>query len=263
MFRQTKSQEVIDHQLGSLLFPLGDKVMAPFINEHGIWESDEVDWLKQNIKEGLTCLNIGANVGYFACWMSILTGKRGKVIAIEPNPELLPFLKKNISNLELKNIDVMRFAAGEKTTKTRLYLNRNNYGDSRVFDPRTTIGGGDYIVAGFTPKLESKKIKMISLDEFIDEKIDLVLCDTQGWDHFALRGMKKLIKRFHPSILTEFSPPWIEDLGENPIDVISEFQSWGYRIGSTDLDLSENPSAKEINAKIQESEKFYANLILN
>lgn len=263
MFRRIKSQEVFDSQIGKLYFPLEDKVMAPIIRAHGIWESDEVNWLKENVKPGFTCLNVGANVGYFACWMSRLTEATGKVIAVEPNPELIPLLKKNISNSQFKNVRILKAAAGEETTTTNLYFNRTNFGDSRVWDPRKTNGGGDYLSSGFTSKLETTKVKVLALDEFIDESIDIILLDTQGWDHKALRGMENILRRFHPLILTEFVPAWIKDLGENPQDVLSEFQSWGYKIGSSDLLLSGFPTADEILAKIEISEKFYTNLILS
>ena len=60
-------------------------VMAPIINLDGIWEMIEVKWLKENVRPGDSCINVGANVGYFAILISQLTGEQGSVFAFEAN----------------------------------------------------------------------------------------------------------------------------------------------------------------------------------
>jgi hypothetical protein len=60
-------------------------VMAPIINRDGIWEKNEVKWLKENVRPCDSCINVGANVEYFAILMSQLTGKQGSVFAFEAN----------------------------------------------------------------------------------------------------------------------------------------------------------------------------------
>ena len=140
-FKTRNRQEVLDFELGNLVFPREDNVMAPIISRAGVWEKEEVDWLKANVTEGSVCLNIGSNVGYFAIQMARLTGPNGFVYAVEPNPEVIPFLKLNIENSGFKNVKVFKKAAGDKDGLKKLYLNRRNYGDSRMFDPRKTSGG--------------------------------------------------------------------------------------------------------------------------
>jgi len=85
-------QTVIDNQLGEIIFPAGDNVMAPTIHRDGAWEENEINWLKENVSPGDHCLNIGANVGYFSIWLGKLVSESGRVTAFEPNPNLIPFL---------------------------------------------------------------------------------------------------------------------------------------------------------------------------
>ena len=75
--------------------------------------------------------------------------------------------------------------------------------------------------------------------------------------------MVATIKSCHPAILTEFVPGWIQDLGEDPVAVLEEYQSWGYALGSPDFDLPVgNVGPAELMAAISESGKWFANISL-
>jgi FkbM family methyltransferase len=260
--KSKKFQKVIDKELGELFFPSGDNVMAPFIASNGFWEESEIDWLKENVHVGFRCLNIGANVGYFTIWLSKLSGKSGEVIAFEPNPILIPFLKKNIKKSKLENIRIFRAAVGDRNGFQWLFLNNKNFGDSRMFDPRITIGGGSYTQHGFKEKPKKRLVRILKVDRVINGKVDIVLIDTQGYDHYVLRGMKTIIKRNKPKVLTEFVPQWIIDLGDDPIEILNEYMSWGYSIGSTDFEIPPNATAADIIDKIEKSGRYFTNLIL-
>ena len=46
----------------------------------------ELFYLKQIIKPGFVCIDIGANVGYYSSFLSNHVTSTGKVIAVEPVP---------------------------------------------------------------------------------------------------------------------------------------------------------------------------------
>ena len=48
------------------------------------------------LKKGMTCLDIGSNIGYYVLLENKIIGKEGKVIAIEPSPYNFQCLKKNL-----------------------------------------------------------------------------------------------------------------------------------------------------------------------
>ena len=54
--------------------------------------------LAHELTEGMTCLDIGGNIGYYATLESRLVGKTGHVIAIEPSPVNLRYLKRNLDS---------------------------------------------------------------------------------------------------------------------------------------------------------------------
>ena len=62
-----------------------------------IREIDQTTLIKEFVKPGMNCLDLGANIGYYTLLFSSLVGKSGKVFAVEPDSRNLPLLKKNIA----------------------------------------------------------------------------------------------------------------------------------------------------------------------
>jgi len=257
------TQRVKTVGLGTLVFPKGDTVIAPAIRASGVWEPHELEWLRSHVRTGHVCVNIGANVGYFACWMSKLTGPSGRVVAVEPNPQLTPLLLNNVRRCALPNVEVVRAAAGSEKGTIRLWLNEANFGDSRVFDPRLSDQGGNHVAHGFAEQPKSVTVPCHQLDVLLNRsRIDVVLADAQGWDHHALRGLRDCIHTWRPSILVEFAPGWISDLGEDPVDVLAEYQSWGYSLGSPTLHLPPDPHPQQVLDQIAASGVWFTSIAL-
>ena len=261
--KQYPIQSVKDTFLGKLYFPKDDNVIAPNIKKNGCWEPSEIDWLKKVVKPGSTCINVGANVGYFVCWMSHLSGPKGKVIGIEPNPELWESLKANCGINSVSEIQIIAAAAGNQNDSVKLFLNRKNYGDSRIFNPKISEKGGSYLKHGFDEQIPEVLVPMIRVADLINlPKIDVILVDTQGWDHEVIRGTEKLIMKYRPHIVTEFTPSWISDLGLEPEKILMYYESLGYAIeilGSPEFDTR---SAHKILNFLEIHNMLYVNLWL-
>ena len=259
----TAPQRVVAKGLGSLLFPAAEHVIPGCIRRTGEWEPRELRWLEKRAPRGGTCLNIGANIGYFACWLSRFVGPSGRVIAVEPNPEIVPLLRANLAACALPNVDVEACAAGTCDAQATLWLNDDNTGDSRVFDPRHVDGQGGHRRHGFGDDIRSVDVPMRSADSLVGDRwIDVVLVDAQGWDHRVLRGMRATIDRCRPAILFEFYPAWIRDLGEDPAAVLAECASWGYGLGSQDLILEHPAEPDAVLAAMAAAGKLFVNIEL-
>ena len=74
----------------------------------------ELFYLKQLIKPGYVCLDIGANVGYYATFLSDLVGLNGKVLAVEPVPLFARILKKNLGKYRQQNTQIYPYALGSE-----------------------------------------------------------------------------------------------------------------------------------------------------
>lgn len=60
-----------------------------------------------NIREGNKILEIGAGSGYNAALMSRLVGKKGKIVTVEVDEDLVEFAKSNLKKENIKNVKVV------------------------------------------------------------------------------------------------------------------------------------------------------------
>ena len=256
-------QLAMDNYVGNIFFPFNDSVIAPTIAEKGVWEPIEVDWLVGNLKRGDYFLNIGANVGYFSLIASKIVGRKGVVYAVEPNPEVIPFLRVNSVRSKYANIKIIEAAASDRNSEVTLYQNFNNFGDSRLFDPRKSDAGGSFLEHGFDQVPINVQVTSIALDELKLPRLDLILSDTQGWDYFALLGLEKTIQRYRPKISLEFVPDWLLQNGINPENAINQFLKWGYRVSVLSEQTIQIENFAEIERLMSQKNDYFVTLILN
>ena len=88
---------------------------------------------------------------------------------------------------KLTNVSLFSQAIGESDCRSTLKTTDES---GLEMGPRSEIGVGI-------------PIKMIKLDTFITEKIDLIHLDLEGYEFEALKGAKELIERDKPIIVLE------------------------------------------------------------
>jgi len=145
------------------------------------------------IKTGDVILDIGANIGYYAVLFADKVGKKGKVIAIEPDPINFEILQKNIKNNKLFNVVAVQAAVGNENKKMEIYESKENYGDHRMW------GNGP-----------TKPVFCRRLDDLLKEleykKIDFIKMDVQGFETEVIEGGKNMIEKNKPIIFFEYWP---------------------------------------------------------
>lgn len=228
-----------DRRLGELWFPAGDEVIWPEIHKQGIWDPAAGLWLDRTVRPGMTVVDVGANVGYFALWAAQLVGATGTVIAVEPHPGNADLLRRNVAGLGAEQIvQVHQCAATARSGELDLYVNEVNGGDHRVFPP-ADAGAVDPELArasgGFDGVSVSITVPGVTVSELVgDRRVDVMFVDTQGHDHEVISGAHAVIERDRPVILVEFTPAWITAQGADPLAVLAQYRSLGYRIGVWD-----------------------------
>lgn len=207
-------QRVEDRLLGHIDFPKSDAVIAPAIAKHKVWEPNEVDWIINNVSNGMVCVNAGANVGYHSMIMSRAVGHSGKVYAYEPSSEVFHFLVKNISSKDMRNIVAIEKAVGGYNGEIILYLNDKNCGDNRCFNPQEVSDHyGTFIDHGFSENPRQEIVEVVTLDSQINEKVDLIFMDVQGFEFDVLIGSERILQNDRPTIFFEFIPDWYDQIG--------------------------------------------------
>jgi len=151
------------------------------LTDHFIEESVES---YHRFTQGDTIVHVGAYIGTLTVKAAKSVGEKGRVIAIEPNPDNLRFLRKNIELNQLKNVTIVPKGVWSKKDKLKLYLSKETLGHS-IF--------GSW--AGFDEFIE---IETDRLDDILAEldikKVDLLAMNVEGAEIEALKGMKETLK---------------------------------------------------------------------
>ena len=71
--------------------------------------------LREEVKQGMVCMDLGANVGYITLLLCDLVGENGKVFAVEPDPKNYKLLNRNVSlNLYRERVQHLKIGISNK-----------------------------------------------------------------------------------------------------------------------------------------------------
>jgi len=130
-----------------------------------------------------TFTEIGVHVGYYAIRMA----KLYKLVnAIEPDPNSIEALKRNITLNGIANIKIFEVACGDHEGEGELTLRE---GSSTLLP----------VEQSFPAKI---KVKVKPLDAIIDHT-DVMKIDVEGFEENVIKGGLKLIERCRPTIIIE------------------------------------------------------------
>lgn len=153
---------------------------AQTILEGGVHEETTIEYIKSI---GGNVIHAGAGFGDFLPALKDCN----RVFVFEPNPLMYQCSLETIRLNNLMNVSLYTHALGEYDTKSELKITDKS---GLEMGPRSEIGDGI-------------GVKMIKLDTFIVEKIDLIHLDIEGYEFEALKGAKELIERDKPIIILE------------------------------------------------------------
>lgn len=150
---------------------------------------------RERVRPGMHVLDIGANIGYFTMLSASLVGPTGSVTAIEPNPESAKLLEASRRANSFENVSVLQVAAGRELGLLVLHGNYSNAMTSAVPDNASAV-------------INATTVPCFKVDDLIprEGKIDFVKIDVEGAEYNALLGASELLRRCHPTIVSEFSP---------------------------------------------------------
>jgi FkbM family methyltransferase len=169
-----------------------------------------------------TILDIGANIGI----MTVHLSKRfpqAHIHAIEPIPDNLYVLQRNVAHYKLTNVTVHGLAVGNQEGCIKMVLpvqgKTKMQGLSHVkHDTITEWNEGDEF-----------EVECTTLDSlFPDEQVDAIKLDIENFEFFALKGATKILERSKPIIYAEL---WDN---ENRTNCFNLLTAMGYTINVVD-----------------------------
>jgi len=132
------------------------------------------------IRPDWTVLDIGANMGFFACPAAI-TAKQGRVVAVEPLGGYVDVLRRNVSRNKLQNVTVLHAAAtattGEQIPMTVWYT---KFGELKTGTPKKKARVETQVASGLSMVdiFEQGKIEHCDLMKMDIEGAEYALFDS-------------------------------------------------------------------------------------
>jgi FkbM family methyltransferase len=199
--------------------------------KNGNYESECTNAILNILGEGDTFVDLGANEGYFSILASKKVGKNGKVFSIEPQQRLWEVIEKNYELNYCANATIIPYAVSEKEERLIINLyptintgasslsNEENFGKTRSNMRKKFFG---------TQHIQTKQLDNLAEDYHIG-KINLIKIDIEGFEFFALRSAKNLLKnKLIDHIFVEFHPSHLRDLGQSTEEIAAFLISFGY-----------------------------------
>jgi FkbM family methyltransferase len=159
----------------------------------------------ERIGPGMTVLDIGAHVGFFAIGAARRVGPRGKVYAFEPAPETAALLERHIYlNGYRDRVEVVRAVVCDKPGSVPFYARGASMAASMSRYNTETLSPEQSPAP--TVKIETPST---TIDQFCAERDiapGVVKLDVEGAELRALQGAEDLMRRGRGEVLCEIHP---------------------------------------------------------
>jgi FkbM family methyltransferase len=180
----------------------------------GMYEPRTTALIKRLVRPGMRCLDLGAQTGFYTCLMASLTGPDDRIYAFEPLRSSFEILERNIAENRFEDrVSAFPLAASSHAAVIE---------GSRVCN---------MFVAGLASGGERLQIETCRVDDVVTESIDLIKIDIEGHEPAAIEGMKGLLARCRPVILTEANEYWLRTCSNSSAgDYVKLLSSFGYDV---------------------------------
>ncbi len=193
------------------------------------YEPHVLSWLREWLQPGDTFWDIGANFGFTALPAARIVGTSGQVIAVEPSPSNLTWLKRHIALNQCDNIvTVVEAAICEQNSGSVTFslLNDGRSASNSLMFSST--------VNGESPEVTRQiSVPAKSLDGLLAEQgrsPKLVKIDVEGAELMVLKGATQLLSSDKAPILLLAVHPFWQATPEDCQEIVSILKGAGYRI---------------------------------
>lgn len=179
----------------------------------GQYEPETVALLPRFVPSGATCIDVGAQTGFFTLHMARLAGPTGRVYAFEPFPQSLNLLEKNVRENRLSE-------------SVRLMPNACSSTDGTL----RFIEASGMLVAARDSDTNVRSVRVVRVDDVVDRPVAFVKLDAEGHEPAVLQGMTRILAKDRPVILTEVNEYWLRRAGSSGREYMNILESYGYAL---------------------------------
>ena len=172
------------------------------------------------IPENGIILDIGANIGI----MTVLfakTSPKTTIYAVEPIPQNRQALKRVITHFQLKNVEVINTALGDRNGNISMIMPRVNHANMQGLCH--VIEADRKEMAGEICEVLMQKMDDIPILKNLD-RIDAIKIDVENYEYFVLKGGQTLLAKHRPLMYCEL---WNDERRKLCIEFM---QNLGYQV---------------------------------
>ncbi len=195
-------QRIVNKEIDgfNMMLNLDDGGISGALYHQGYRELAFMQILKETVQPGMTCVDLGANIGFTTLPMLRGVTSAGHVYAIEPDPRSYALLKANIEQNQYTNCDFTQCIISNETTEKIFWL-ANAPNLSSVQKTKNSS--------------EEMKIDSFTLEDFLSprEYPNLIKMDVEGHEVKILesgleyftknRGTTHILMEVHPQFYNE------------------------------------------------------------
>ncbi|MFZ0668600.1 MAG: FkbM family methyltransferase [Acidimicrobiales bacterium] len=208
-----------------LLCDLADRSVSLQL-QLGVYEPHITALFKRICTPGMTVVDVGANVGYYALLASDLVGPEGRVIAVEPSSENCRLLLTSMRLNQRTNI--VLFPVACDANPGWAYYSKHIGSNGGFVDNDDLLSHPGVVVPTFR------------LEDLVDGPIDLLKLDVEGAEDRVVAGAHKLIEECRPIVITELSQEMLRRNSKTTaFSYLGYFEQLGYRLAVIDRSSEE------------------------
>lgn len=227
-------------------------------NKQGRKFEPEAPFMKNVVHPGDTCLHFGGSDGRHSYLLSQHVGQEGVVHVYEPSNYSFAILDRLIRWHGLDNVTPHNLAVGAERGSMLLSVPRKLSGHlGRAYGVVGANGGTaseEKLATGNQTEFVDQETGVVSLDNVVaDEdlsRVDFIRCDVEGSEINFIKGGRKTIERFLPSLLIEIHPFSLQrNFGSSAEEVRDYFINLGYRMWQLNDDDTQMIESTEIDPR--------------
>lgn len=163
-----------------MLLDLEDRGISRTLLLFGRREMEHKLMLEQVLEPGMTVLDIGANIGYYALMELQLIGPQGKLIAIEPSPSNVALLHRNLALNGHDGVEIHQKAVSDLSGRRTFFMSEMSNLNTFHNTEDTNLH-----LSGETIEVQTATVPEIAAGR----RIDLIRMDVEGHEVEVINGL--------------------------------------------------------------------------
>jgi FkbM family methyltransferase len=195
-----------------------------------VWGESVLRWITEYLQPGDVFFDVGAHHGWMSMVAARRTGRSGRVVAFEPSPSSVDFLRYHKRMNRLTQMEIVPKAV------TKI---------DAAATPFIVVGNGDAVMNSLVELDEVKsdprgnsviQVEAITLDSYSQQTgltPSMIKIDTEGAELWVCEGVRRLLTESHPKLIIATHPAWLPE-GQKIEDLFAMLSDYGYHIVASD-----------------------------